>query len=391
MSDSSRKKPDWGTLDERMIGSDLGNFVITGMLGVGGMSTVYRAKEKLLDRQVALKVFPKRMAETEKDFLQAFLRDARTSSKITHPNVITIFYVGYAQELYYVAMELMEGGSLRDVLSKEGALPYERAVQYCIQAAQGLFAAHELGIVHRDVKPGNLMLTRDGHLKVADFGLAHHFDLDATIGEEHTMGTPLYMAPELCIGNSPTPRSDIYALGVTFFSLLANQKPYMANTVREVFKQHVESPIPDIQKIRPGLPRGLQTLINRAMAKRPLDRYRTCAELAEEFQKFLDQSAKPVGSTAPLEAEAIKSPGLPARSPPGMSETSKLRRTSAEETRSPLGEEKSKTGMSQSRFSVSTTRTIGAAAHAKIRLGLILAIVTVVAALGLGAMVYFNR
>lgn len=380
MSDRALK-PDWSTLDERLIGSDLGNFLVIGLLGTGGMSTVYLAKEKLLDRKVALKVFPKRLAESQRDLLQAFLQDARTSSRIIHPNVITIFYVGYAQELYFVAMELMEGGSLRDVLAKEGALAFERSLNYCIQAARGLFCAHELGIVHRDVKPANLMLTKDGNLKVADFGLAHQFELDTAIRNDSTMGTPLYMAPELCVGNSPTPRSDIYALGVTLFSLLTNQRPYMANTVREVFKQHVESPIPDIYKFRPDLPPGVQNLLNKCMAKRPLDRYRTCAEVADELQTFLDRCRSAAG------------PEKPPSGKPGSSSAHALRgRTPSYDAAPPTPAAarsdhdqvtKPKVVPSTSRVAVQTAKTRPSATQAKLKMGLILFIIIMVIVLTL--------
>jgi hypothetical protein len=252
------------------------------------MGAVYLARHVDLDRQVALKLLSPRLAAEQPDAVARFRREARAAAGLSHPHVVTVFAVGSVGSTHYIEMEYVSGESLQDTLARQGRLPMGEAVRFAAQAARALDAAHARGIVHRDIKPGNIMLTREGLVKVMDFGLAKevqaptHLTLSGTI-----MGTPYYMSPEQCEGRAPDGRSDIYSLGATLFHLLAGQAPYTGDSVFAVMRQHTDLPVPDIRSTRPETPEAVQAIIARAMAKKAEDRFGTAAEMAEALEAVL--------------------------------------------------------------------------------------------------------
>lgn len=296
-------------------GRVLGRFKLISLIGKGGMGTVYRAMDLTLKRQVALKVFPQKITKGTRTYrLEQFIREARSAAVIEHPHVIHIYEVGVSGGWCYIAMELVEGGNLTELVKAGGPIDMVRACQLVAEAAEALAIAHKMGIVHRDVKPSNLMLTRAGRCKVTDFGLA---SLDDPSDPFHlpteTVGTPLYVAPEVTQGQPATFASDIYCLGATLFYLLVGSPPFTGKTVGEVLKKHRSSPLPDLRKLRPDLPEGLIKAVETAMNKNPQERY-SCAE---QFGRVLRLHTIPVA--VPGSGSGLLSSGATSGVAPGLS------------------------------------------------------------------------
>ena len=271
-------KPSW-------VGKRVGRFRLVSELGRGAMGRVFRAEDTLLQRQVALKVLPKMLRRGSKTIaVERLITEARAAATLEHPHVVNVYEVNESGGVYYIAMELLAGGSLRDIVKAAGPMDCARACLLCADAADALSQAHGSGIIHRDIKPANLMLTRNGRCKVADFGLARiddAGDLSSILPE--SVGTPQFVAPELMRGIPASPRSDIYSLGATLWFLLTGHPPFEASTAAELLRQHLESPLPDLLTIRPDLPPGLAQAVSKAMSKRPADRF----ESALQFEKVL--------------------------------------------------------------------------------------------------------
>jgi serine/threonine-protein kinase len=260
------------------------------------MGKVFRAEDTTLHRLVALKALP-RVFRTRNYTINAeeLIREARSAAAIEHPHVVQIHEAGEANGVFYIAMELVEGGTIYDLVRGAGPLDPQRACQITAEAAEALAYAHQLGIVHRDIKPSNLMLTRAGRCKVVDFGLARVEDATGTfvpLGE--TVGTAYFVAPEVIAGGQATPKSDIYSLAATLYLLLAGRVPYEGDSKAKVLKQHMSAPPPDLAQVRPDLPESLVKLVARGMAKRPEDRF----ESAGQFAKALRVHTIPVMSAS---------------------------------------------------------------------------------------------
>ena len=266
-------------------GKRVGRFRLIEELGRGAMGRVFRAEDALLHRQVALKVLPKVLLRGSKTIAaERLLGEARAAATLDHPSVVTVYEVNESGGVYYIAMEMLEGGSLRDLVKQAGPMEYTRACVLCADAASGLAQAHAMGIIHRDVKPANLMLTRGGRCKVVDFGLARMDDAaDLSCSLPESVGTPQFIAPELLRGVSASARSDIYSLGATLWFLLTGHPPFEAATAADLLSKHLEAPLPALEAIRPDLSPGLVQAISTALAKRPADRF----ESAAQFEKVL--------------------------------------------------------------------------------------------------------
>lgn len=266
-------------------GKRVGRFKLISELGRGAMGRVFRAEDTLLQRHVALKVLPKVLRRGHKTIgVERLIAEARAAATLEHPNVVTVYEVNESSGVFYIAMELLSGGSLRDLIKAAGPMDYQRACLLCADAAEALAYAHAQGIVHRDVKPANLMLTRSGRCKVVDFGLARMEDAaDLSSRMPESVGTPQFIASELLRGIPASDRSDIYSLGATLWYLLTGHPPFDGKTAAELLQQHLEAPLPDLLAIRPDLPSGLVQAISKAMSKRPADRY----ESAGQFEKVL--------------------------------------------------------------------------------------------------------
>ncbi len=289
------------------MGKRLGHFRQMRMLGEGVMGRVFQAKDLNLERIVAVKVLRRHIPGLAKQQrVEQFLREARTAARIEHPNVINIYEINQHEDWWYIVMEMIEGESLQRIVKTAGLLPSSRACPVIADAANGLAAAHELGIIHRDVKPSNIMITRDGRGKLTDFGLARMADPDDPAGlADHSVGTPHFMAPEVIRKAPQTPALDVYSLGATLYYALTGTPPFNAHTAQEVLEMHVNKEPPDLRQTFPGYPESLAILIRHSLEKDPARR-----PTAADFAVALRAEAI---SAAPVRADA-----LPVRAKPSL-------------------------------------------------------------------------
>jgi eukaryotic-like serine/threonine-protein kinase len=274
--------------------SSLLHYRLMRKIGEGGMGAVYLAEDtqalKPADKKVALKVLPRHFSATP-DLLKRFRREADTATRLRHPNVVGAFASGEDAGFHFYVMEYCEGETLDRLLRRGETLPIFKAAEIVAQAARGLRAAHELGFVHRDVKPANIILTPQGQAKVLDLGLTKNFEDSADSLKTQSgaiLGTPHYIAPEQARGAKGIDgRADIYSLGATFYHLLSGDPPYKGQTGVEVIYKHVHEPLPDLRARRADLPAGVEAIVKKMLAKGPEDRYASCAELVEDLEAFL--------------------------------------------------------------------------------------------------------
>ena len=263
-------------------------YSIVRTLGSGGMAKVYLAHDEVLDRDVALKVLREQFAEDE-EFVERFKREAQSAAALSHPNIVQIYDRGETEHATsYIAMEYVPGGTLKERISSSGPLEPEVAASLAAQIAEALIAAHERAVVHRDIKPQNLLLTATEEVKVADFGIARAASA-ATISQRSVvLGTASYMAPEQALGEPATPKSDLYSLGIVLYEMLTGKLPYTAENPVAVSMKHVtELPRPP-QEVNPQIPEGLSALVVKLLAKDPKARYADAAELAEDLRRALE-------------------------------------------------------------------------------------------------------
>jgi len=241
------KRPAWA-------GKILGHFKLLRLIGEGKMGRVIQAQDINLQRIVALKILRKRIpGMAEQGRVRQFLREARAAAQIEHPNVVRIFEINEHDGWWYIAMEMLEGENLRDLIKATGPLALNRACTLIADAATALAIAHDLGIIHRDIKPTNLMLTRHGRCKLTDFGLVRLGDPNDPFDfTNKAVGSPQFMAPEVISRLEQTPAIDIYSLGATLYYILAGKPPYTGGKLEEILKKHLDAPVPDIHKELPG-------------------------------------------------------------------------------------------------------------------------------------------
>lgn len=269
---------------ELWIGRKLGKYQITEILGAGGMGVVLKAYDASIEREVAIKILPAHLSGNE-PIRQRFIAEAKAAGKLNHPNSVTLYEVANQDDIYYLVMELVPGGSAADRIEQDGAYSVVEATRIVIDACKGLAAAHALGMVHRDIKPGNLVFSQDGSVKILDFGLAKNLD-DPTLQltrEGQIVGTPYFMSPEQCDSKKVDHRSDIYSLGATYYSLLVGKNPYEGSVVNVMFA-HCQSEPPDPHSIASNIPVACVSIIQRAMAKSPSDRYQSVEEMQADLE-----------------------------------------------------------------------------------------------------------
>ena len=274
---------------EQWVGRRLGKYEITALLGVGGMGVVLKAHDPSIERDVAIKVLAAELS-SDKSALHRFLAEAKSAGKLSHPNAVTIYEVANDEEVHYLVMEVVSGGSAGDHLEQSGAYTVSEATCLAIEACKGLAAAHKQGLVHRDVKPANLLLTENGEVKVADFGLAKRAENQSMMMTQagHLVGTPYYMSPEQCEAAHVDARSDIYSLGATYYSLLTGQCPYQdSGSVVQVMFAHCNAGPPDPREVRTTVPAACAAIIHRAMATNPADRYQSMDEMRGDLEAIL--------------------------------------------------------------------------------------------------------
>ncbi len=275
-------------------------YTIVQKVGSGGAGDVYSARQLSMDRVVALKVLSARLAGDPK-YTERFVREARAAAKLAHPNIIAVHDVGEHAGTYFMVMEFLDGPTLEKLLSQKGVLDESLVVSVGLQAARALEVARKHGLVHRDVKPGNLMLTSDGTVKLCDLGLAKQAGEGA---EGKAVGTPRYISPEQAKDEPDVDiRSDLYSLGATLYHLATGQLPYSASTVRELLQKHVSEPLVPPRERKPGLGAGLNSIIVRLMEKDRRRRYQEPAELIQALE-----SLRPAGAAAPEPAAASRPP-----------------------------------------------------------------------------------
>ena len=265
-------------------GEVLGDYKIIERIGAGGMGVVYKALNMPLDRTVALKILPWTLKGGDPIYRERFSREAKAAAKVRHPNVVIVFRTGRIGEHSFIESEFVEGQNLRILIEQEGRLPPDDAVLILRDAAEGLAAVHQNGLVHRDVKPGNILIDADGKAKIADFGLVRAEGDDSSLTVlGGVLGSPYYMSPEQCEGKTVDLRSDIYSLGVTFYHMLTGAPPFCAGTALAILRQHIDQEIPSASTIVTGLPDWACTILERMLAKKPEDRYENCQQLLNDL------------------------------------------------------------------------------------------------------------
>jgi serine/threonine protein kinase len=275
---------------DHLVGKTVAGYRIERRIGRGGMGTVYRAVQLSLERPVAFKVLSPSLQE-DREFVERFLAEARSAGKLNHPNVVQVFNAGEEENVFFLSMEYMTGGSLQELLDRDGALPAQRALSMILDAANALVWAEEAGIVHRDIKPDNLLLTESGAVKVADFGLAADARKSKTLyAGGKVLGTPGYMAPEQALGKQVDHRADIYALGSTLYAALAGSAPYQGDTPVEVLLRKLKHPPKPLAEAAPRTPASAIAVVKRMMAREPEDRYPTAVDTRDAVAEALDSA-----------------------------------------------------------------------------------------------------
>jgi len=279
-----------------LIGQILGEFEVVELLGRGGMGAVYRGRQAALNRFVAIKVLPQRLADSASG-VERFHREARSAAAIRHPNIIEVYTIGQDKGYEFIAMEFVEGESLASLLKREGCLAPERAAELMKQVASALAEAHAAGILHRDIKPANILLDTKGRAKVADFGLAKHVGTDPSVTLEGDMlGTPLYFPPEAARGEHYDARSDLYSLGATFYHLVAGRPPFKGSGALELAMKHANQPVPLLKEAAPAAPAALCSIIDRLLRKNPAERFQSAAELLGALDTLRLEPGRPAHS-----------------------------------------------------------------------------------------------
>jgi tRNA A-37 threonylcarbamoyl transferase component Bud32 len=275
-----------------LIGTLLCNrFRLEEKIGSGGMSTVYRAFDETLERWVAIKVLHADMSQDEAQ-LERFRREARAAARLSNPHVVTVIDAGEDDGRPFIVFEYVEGETLKARIRRLGRLPIAEAIAYSIEIGRALAAAHAERIVHRDVKPQNVLIDPEGRAKVTDFGIARSLELDGLTAAGRVLGTTDYVAPEQAIGDGATEQSDVYSLGVCLWEMLTGDVPFKGENQVAVAMQHVRSPLPDVQHLRPEVSAVLASIVDRSTRKELKNRYSTVEEMVRDLEQALAIEAR---------------------------------------------------------------------------------------------------
>jgi serine/threonine-protein kinase len=270
-----------------LVGTSLnGRYRLEARIAAGGMSTVYRALDETLERQVAVKLMNREVA-SDSDQLERFRREARAVAQLSHPHIVGVIDAGEDDGRPYIVLEYVEGETLKDRIRRLGRLPITESVAYAIEIARALGAAHARHIVHRDVKPQNVLIDHEGSAKVTDFGIARTLEEDGLTADGRVLGTTDYVSPEQALGQDVTGQSDLYSLGVVLYEMLAGEVPFTGESQVAVAMKHVRETIPDVQLKRPEISAALASVVDTATAKRLDERYADDAELIADLEDVL--------------------------------------------------------------------------------------------------------
>jgi eukaryotic-like serine/threonine-protein kinase len=285
------------------------------LVGTGGMSSVYRAHDRLLERDVALKVLHEQYT-ADGDYVERFRREARSVAQLSHPNIVTVIDRGEQDGRQFIVFEYVDGENVKALVEREGPLPEREAIELALQIARALGFAHEHGLVHRDVKPQNVLLNGDGAAKVTDFGIARSLDVHGGLTQTGTvMGTSDYIAPEQARGQRVDAQSDVYSLGAVLYELLTGDVPFPGDNFVAVAMRHINEPPPSVRERRPELSPRLDAAIRRAMAKAPRDRFASMDDFCSELNACLEgetaASAAQTMVVAPRRRGQRRAAGLP--------------------------------------------------------------------------------
>src|SRR5437588_2810088 len=263
-----------------------GRYRLEARIGSGGMSTVYRAVDETLQRQVAIKLLNREVA-SDSDELERFRREARAVAQLSHPHIVAVIDAGEDEGRPYIVFECVEGETLKERIRRRGRLPVPEAVAYAIEIARALGVAHSRHIVHRDVKPQNVLIDEEGSAKVTDFGIARTLDEEGLTADGRVIGTTDYVSPEQALGQPVTGQSDLYSLGIVLYEMLTGEVPFRGDNQVAVAMKHVREPLPDVQAKRPEVSAALAAVVERATAKALEDRYVNDAELIADLEDVL--------------------------------------------------------------------------------------------------------
>jgi tRNA A-37 threonylcarbamoyl transferase component Bud32 len=296
-----------------------GRYRVDEFLGRGGMATVYKAYQASMDRYVALKVLPRQFMH-DPSFLGRFEREAHTIAKLEHAYILPVYDYGQHEGVPYLAMRYVEGGTLADLLKEHPrGLPLDEAARLIEQVASALDCAHQAGIIHRDVKPSNVLLDKTGNTLLTDFGIAKIAEATVQFTGGGTVGTPAYMSPEQGMGKKElTPATDVYSLGIVLYEMLTGRVPFEAETPIAIITSHVYDPPPPPRNLRADLPEAVEGVLLRALAKAPEDRYPTGGEMAAALSEAIHapSAPRPARPVAPLEPTYVATVEAPSPTPP---------------------------------------------------------------------------
>jgi serine/threonine protein kinase len=292
-----------------------GRYELEKLVGSGGMSNVFRAHDRLLERTVALKILHEQYTRDE-DYVERFRREARAVAQLAHPNIVTVIDRGEQEGRQFIVFEYIDGENLKE-LSNRGPLEVSEAIRLSLQVARALSFAHARGLVHRDVKPQNVLLNDEGQAKVTDFGIARSLDVHGVTQTGTVLGTSDYIAPEQARGQKVDPKTDIYSLGVVLYELLSGEVPFSGDNFVAVAMRHVNEPVPSVVEHRPDCPARLDFAIQRAMSKDPEDRFESMDDFAAELEACLAEvdGRSEEGATMIVPASRPRRPSRPRERP----------------------------------------------------------------------------
>ena len=271
---------------DRFIGKRLdGRYEIHELIGVGGMAYVYKAYDCVEGRWVAIKILKEEFSNNS-DFLRRFRNESKAIAVLNHPNIVKVYDVSFGDQIQYIVMEFIDGITLKEYIEQEGTIRWQEAVHFTTQILMALECAHEKGIIHRDIKPQNIMLLQDGSIKVADFGIARFLQSETQTMTDKAIGSVHYIAPEQASGDYITDKADIYSVGVMLYEMLTGKLPFVADNAVSVALMQLQAKPVMPRELNPSIPRGLEQITMRAMEKNPVDRFQSAGEMLDDLDEF---------------------------------------------------------------------------------------------------------